>query len=226
MSGRLTERPTVLLADDHPLILEGLKKLLEPDFEMVGTVTNGRALLKAAEKLKPDLILADLSMPGIDGVEATRRLRATVPDSRVLILSIHTEPSWVRAAFDAGACGYLTKVSAGEEIRRAVHEILEDRFYVSPAVARAAVTPVGEDLQDDRGETSGAKPLAAGDELTEREREVAVLVGQGLGNHAIARRLGISVTTVRTHLKKIYGKLELTTRVELALHARQVGPAA
>jgi DNA-binding NarL/FixJ family response regulator len=106
------KRPTVLLADDHPMMLEGLRKLLVPDFEVVGTVTDGRALLAAARNWRPALVLTAISMPGMDGLEATRRLRAIVPEARVLILSIYTEPSWMRAAVEAGAWGYLAKTSA------------------------------------------------------------------------------------------------------------------
>lgn len=119
----------VLLADDHPVMLTGLRMLLEPEHEVVGTVTDGQALLDAAERLRPDLVITDIAMPGIDGIEATRSLQASLPDVRVLILSIHTEPSRVRAAFAAGAWGYLTKSSAPEEIALAVREVLADRFY-------------------------------------------------------------------------------------------------
>lgn len=218
----LEHRPTLLLADDHPVTLEGLRRLLETDFEVVGTAADGRTLLEAAQEQRPDLILTDVSMPGIEGVEATRRLRATLPASRVLIFSFHTEPSWVRAAFEAGACGYLTKCSEPNEIGRAVREVLQGRYYVSPVVARAIVVPVQEAASEC---ASGARSTAAG-ELTARESEVARLVGEGIGNQGIARRLGISVSTVRTHLRKIYDKLGLATRVELALHASRIGRPA
>ena len=232
---KVTERrASVMLADDHPMMLEGLRKLLEPEFEVVGTATDGRALLDAAQRRRPELVIADISMPEIDGLEATRRLRATVPGAKVLILSIHTEPSWVRGAFEAGACGYLTKSCAPEEIEQAAREVLKGRFYVSPIVARAAVGLEGDCAGGLRRTHSGETvwtaeapprfadaPPAAGDTLTQREREVVRLVGQGMSNKAIARRLGVSVTTVRTHLGSVYGKLELVGRVALALHAAQ-----
>src|SRR5215510_10516649 len=100
-------RPRVLFADDHPMMLAGLRKLLERELEVVGTATDGHELLAAAERLRPDLVITDVGMPGLDGIEATRRLQATVPGVKVLILSMHTESSYVRAAFDAGAWGYL-----------------------------------------------------------------------------------------------------------------------
>lgn len=208
-------RPRVLLADDHPMMLAGLRKLLEPELEVVAAVTDGLALLTVAELLRPDLVITDVAMSGLDGIEATRRLRKAAPGVRVLILSIYAESSRVRAAFEAGAWGYLPKTSAPEEIERAVHEVLAGRFYVSPAVARAAVAwepPLG---------WSPSPP--AGGALTDREVEIVLLVAEGLGNQQIARRLGVAVTTVRTHLSSVYDKLRLESRVELALYAAQNG---
>lgn len=207
--------PTVLLADDHPLILAGLRSLLEPEFEVVGTVTDGQALLDAAEHLRPDLVITDVVMPGLlDGIEATRSLQAVLPGVRVLILSIHAEPSWVRAAFEAGAWAYLTKSSAPEEIERAMREVLADRFYISPAVARAALGPASP---------REWPPQAEVEALTPRELEILRLVAEGLGNRQIAGRLGMAVTTVRTHLSSVYAKLRVKTRVELVLYVMQAG---
>jgi DNA-binding NarL/FixJ family response regulator len=204
-----------MLADDHPMMLEGLGKVLALHFDVVGTATDGRALLEAAARLRPDLVIADVSMPEIDGIEATRRLRAMVPGIRVLILSIHGEPSCVRAAFAAGARGYLTKSSVPDEIELAVREVLDGRFYVSPVVAHAAI-----------GQAAGAAPPEARETLTPREHEIATLVGAGLPNLEIARRLGVSVTTVRSHLRKVYTKLQLASRIELALLAARFSAAA
>ena len=210
-------RPRILLADDHPVMLTGLRKLLEPELEVVDAVMDGTALLAAAERLRPDLVLTDVGMPGLDGIEATHRLRAALPDVKVLILSIHAEPSRVRAAFEAGAWAYLPKTSAPEEIERAVHEVLASRFYVSPAVARAAVA----------GEHPGqGQPPAQAVALTARELDIVRLVAVGLGNQQIAQELGVAVTTVRTHLSSVYEKLRLESRVELALYAAQAGNRA
>jgi DNA-binding NarL/FixJ family response regulator len=206
-------RPRILLADDDPMILVGLGKLLEPEIEVVATVTDGGELLTAAERLRPDLVISDVEMPGLDGIEATRRLQAAFPDVKVLIVSIHTEPSSVRAAFAAGARGYLPKSSVFEEFARAVHEVLADRFYISPAVARAVVEAL-------------SLPEPAGEALTPREEEILHLMTEGLSNQQIARRLGVAVTTVRTHLSSLYKKLRLESRVELALYAAQAGGAA
>ena len=212
-------RPRVLLADDHPMMLEGLRKLLEPSCDVAGVVTDGRALLTAVERLRPDLVVADISMPDMDGLEATRRLRAAHPEVRVLILSIYTEHSWVNAAFEAGASGYLTKTSAPEEIERAVHEVIEGRFFVSSAVTRGVVTAAVKGVP----KVPRRAPPEAGETLTPREIDIVRLVGQGLGNKDIAQRLGVSVTTVRTHLSKVYGKMGTASRVELAILAAQTG---
>jgi len=207
-------RPRILLADDHPMVLACLSKLLERELEVVATVTDGQELLAAAERLRPDLVITDIGMPGLDGIEATRRLQAALPGVKVLILSIHAEPSCVRAAFAAGAWGYLLKTAGPGEIARAVREVLAGRFYISPAVARAAVA--GECHLE-------SPPQAAGETLTARETEILRLLAEGLGNKQIARRLGVEVTTVRTHLNRLYEKLRLESRVELALYAAHAG---
>ena len=146
--------------------------------------------------------------------ERTRRLQTAAPGVKVLILSIHAEPSRVRAAFEAGAWGYLAKTSAPEEIERAVHEVLADRFYVSPGVARSAVETTACNRES---------VVRASVALTPREVEILRLVAAGLGNQQIAGELGLAVTTVRTHLNKLYEKLRLKSRVELALFAAQAG---
>jgi len=210
-------RPRAVLADDHPMMLTGLRKLLERELEVMETVTDGEALLAAAERRRPDLVITDVEMPGLDGIEATRRLQAILPEVKVLILSIHADPSCVRAAFEAGAWGYLSKTSAPEEIERAVREVLADRFYVSPSVARAAVA---------RPCSFASLPPASVEALTAREQDIVRLVAEGLGNQQIACSLGVAVTTVRTHLNKIYEKLRLESRVELALYVAQAGGKA
>lgn len=205
-------RPRTLLVDDHPMVLEGLRRLLEPELEVVAMVTDSRELLAVAESLQPDLIITDVTMPGLDGIEATRQLQAALPGVKILVLSIHAEPSWVRAAFAAGAWGYLHKSSAAEEIEGAVREVLAGRFYVSPALAQCLV-----------GASRPEGPLPSAGILTAREKEILHLLAEALSNKEIARRLGVKVTTVRTHLNSLYEKLHLESRVELALYAAQTG---
>lgn len=219
-------RLRVLLADDHPLMLEALRQLLAPECEVVGAVTEASLLLEAAELLRPDMAVVDISMPGMDGIEATRLLRAIAPATRVLILSFHVEPSWARATFEAGAWGYVCKGSATEEIGLALREFSQGRYYVSPMVARGLMTSAVPGAAQSPAARSLATILVpAGEELTRREQDIVRLVGRGLGNKDIAYRLGVSVTTVRTHLSNVYGKLGSTSRVELALLAAQGGAA-
>jgi DNA-binding NarL/FixJ family response regulator len=201
------------------MMLEGLRKLLEPDWDVVGAVADGPALLEAAALLRPDLVIADISMPGIDGIEVTRRLLKIAPEVRVLILSLHTEPSWVRSAFEAGAHAYLPKSAVPEEIELAVREVLKGRFYVSPEVTRAAVVFAVKEPERLLRVWQPPSDIL----LTPRELDIVRLVGKGLGNKEIALELGVSVTTVRTHLNRVYDKLGPGSRVELALYASQAG---
>lgn len=205
----------LLLADDHPVMLTGLREVLQPVFDVIETATDGHALLEAVERRRPDLVITDVSMAGLNGLEVTRRLQRSAPGVRVLILSIHTDPAYVQAAFAAGACGYLTKTSTPEEIARAVREVLAGRFYVCPEITRAAVLPVGRSQEN--------PPPMAAETVTRRELDILRLVADGLGNQQIARRLGVEVTTVRTHLHSLYGKLRVKSRVELVLYASRAG---
>jgi DNA-binding NarL/FixJ family response regulator len=214
-------RNTILLADDHPMMLAGLRELLELDFQVVGAVSDGRALLEAAEAERPDLVIAEISMPGLDGVEVTRRLRKTRPGTRVLILSFHTEPFWVRAAFAAGARGYLTKASTPEEIDLAVREVLKGHFFVSPAVTWAVLADAKKGAAERSEKAPPAVATSAQEPLTRRESDIVRLVGLGLSNKDIAEQLGVGVTTVRSHLTRAHEKLRTASRVELALLATQ-----
>jgi DNA-binding NarL/FixJ family response regulator len=202
-------RPRVLLADDHLLFVKSLERLLEQEVEVVGTSTDGRALLEAAEEVRPDLVLCDISMPEVDGLEATRRLVARDPEARVVILSMHTDPDHVQAAFRAGARGYVVKHAAPEELLTAVREVLRGHHFVSPGVAGQITRIFREGPQ--------TPPISP------REREILTLVARGLGNRRIAESLFISEATVRTHLSHLYSKLGCSNRVELALYAVKAG---
>lgn len=216
-------RPRVLLADDHPMMLDSLVSLLTPHCEIVGRATAGLEAFELATRLRPDLAILDIAMPGLDGTELTRRLLAAQPSLKVLILSLHQHASWVRTAFDAGAAGYLCKTAAAAEILLAVQEVLAGRCWISPAVAKKALQP-----RPQRGPSppeEPARPLeAAGpeNELTAREAEILELLALSLGNKEIARHLQVSVPTVRTHLSSIYRKLAVDSRVGLALYADQL----
>jgi DNA-binding NarL/FixJ family response regulator len=208
------QRPTVILVDDHPMMLAGLKALFEPSLDVVATASEGRSLLELAPRLQPDLVVTDISMPGLDGLEVTRRLATLCPDTKAVILSCHGEASWVRSAFEAGARAYILKTAAPEHILGALNEVLAGNFYVSPSLTRVLVAPPsssspGPDTMENQ---DGAL-------LTPREQLISKLVAQGLHNKEIAHRLGVSVTTVRTHLSNLYTKLGGLSRIELVLQA-------
>lgn len=210
-------RPRVVLADDHLLLAKSLERFLEESFEVVGTVGDGKALLEVAAAERPDVIVCDISMPELDGLEATRRLVSEDPEVRVVMLSMHADVAHVKGAFRAGASGYLTKSAAPDELVTALREVLQGRCYLSPAatkgLVRSLVTP-----PEGPGRAS-ADPESP--PLSPREREVLQQVAKGRSNQQIADCLCISEATVRSHLSRLYDKLDLSNRVELALHAVQ-----
>lgn len=211
----------VLLADDHTLVLEGISKLLEPHFDLVGTVEDGRALLEAAKTLKPDVVLADISMPLLNGIDAARQLRKTLPDTKIVFLSMHSDPTYVTEAFRAGAAGYLLKRSAASELVFAIEEVLKGRFYVTPAVAKGVLTDVlGE------AEASRREAPTKGPSLTPRQREVLQLVAEGKSIKEIATILDISIKTVEFHKSRIMEELDLHTTAELTKYAVAHGIAS
>jgi DNA-binding NarL/FixJ family response regulator len=209
------ERPRVLLADDHALMAAGVRELLESRCEVVAVVEDGWALLKMAEAERPDLVITDISMPGLDGLEAARRLRRSLPALPVIILTMHGDVGHVKAAFEAGVAGYLIKSSAPRELFAAIDEVLAGRRYLTSTVAGRVM-----------GSLLSPEPAAPASPLTPREVEISSLVAQGLGNSEIASRLFIAEVTVRTHLRSIFCKLDLKNRVELARHALSQGWAS
>lgn len=183
-------RLRLLLADDHRIVAEGLKRLLEEEFELVGIVEDGRQLLKAAEALRPDVIVADISMPELNGVEALEELKLVNPDVRVVFLTMHQNAVYARRALDAGALGYVVKNSAAEELVLAVRAAAAGRTFISSVVA-------GDLLADLKGGTDAAEDPARG--LTLRQREILRLLVDGLSAKEIARSLDISPRTVEFH---------------------------
>jgi DNA-binding NarL/FixJ family response regulator len=200
-------RPRILIADDHKLVVEGLRKLLEKEFEVVGTVDNGRALLAAAERLKPAVILVDVSMPLLNGIDACARLRVLLPSSRVVVLTMHADRSYAAEAFKAGAAGYVLKGSATSELVRAIQTVLRGQ----PASILAGARLAGE-----------ARP----GHITARQREVLQLVAEGRGAKQIAALLRISVKTVEFHKARLMDQLDLRSTAELTRYAVQHGIVA
>ena len=203
-------RPRVLLADDHTLVLEGLRRLLEDRCELVGTVEDGRALVEAAQRLRPDVILLDISMPLLNGLEAARHIRELVPESKLLFLTMHADPTYAHEAFQAGASGYLLKRSAASELADAISGVLKGEFYLTPLIS--------DDMLQQFVLPSTTVPPRFG-ELTPRQREVLQLVSEGYTVRKISVQLKISVKTVEFHKARIMNQLGLRTTSELTKYA-------
>ncbi len=204
------KKPRVLMADDHSLILAGLRKLVEGECEVVGTVEDGRALVEAAQRLRPDLILLDISMPLLNGLEAARQLRTLVPESKLIFLTMHASPTYATEAFQAGASGYLLKHSAAEELSQAIKSVLQGRHYLTPLLTKEVMDSVLSPSSGERG-----TPTA----LTARQREVLQLVTEGHGTKEIATILNVSVKTVEFHKARLMQQLDLHTIADLTKYA-------
>jgi len=204
------KRPRVLLADDHALVVEGLRHLLEREFELVGTVEDGRALVAAAVELRPDVILLDISMPGLNGIDAARQLSQLVPESKLIFVTMHGDPTYVEEAFRAGGHGYLVKRCAARELVQAIRTVLAGRPYVTPLIAG--------NVQPSVGAPAPRSPRGQGG-LTPRQREVLQLVAEGYAAKEIATVLDVSVKTVEFHKARIVEQLNLRTTAELTRYA-------
>jgi DNA-binding NarL/FixJ family response regulator len=210
----------ILIADDHRFYREGVKILLRamPQAEIVGEVTSGDAAVVEALRLQPDLILMDIKMPGLDGIEATRRIVAASPHIAILIVTMFDDDNSVFAAMRAGARGYLLKDADQDELIQAVTIVSRGGAIFSPAIARRMMHFFN---------TLRAHPIGTQfhvfPELTEREHEVLHLIAQGLNNAAIAERLGLSLKTVQNHVSNIFSKLQVADRAEAIVRAREAG---
>jgi DNA-binding NarL/FixJ family response regulator len=197
-------RPTVLIADDHTLVAQGLASLIEKEFDVLGIVSNGSELLKAVALGVPDVALIDVSMPEMSGLEAARKLLAIAPTCKVIFVSVHATPEFVREAFGIGARGYLLKRSAASELVHAMRTVLNGNSHVSLQIA-------GEVL------STFLHPRSA--PLTDRQRQVLRLISEGRSAKEIAVRLDISVKTAQFHKSSIMEKLNLHTTAELTKYA-------
>jgi DNA-binding NarL/FixJ family response regulator len=208
-------RTRILLADDHKIVLDGLKRLLEPEFEIAGTVEDGRSLVIAAQELTPDVIVVDISMPLLNGIEAIRQIKRFDSHVKVIFLTMHPDVTYAMRAFEAGASGYVLKHAASSELLTAMHEALKGRTYVTPMIA-------GELVQF----YQAGSPLDKGRHLTERQREILQLLAEGYSAKEIAEILNISPRTVEFHKYSLMSKLNLKTGSALVQYAIKHGITA
>ncbi|MGE0592386.1 MAG: response regulator [Vicinamibacterales bacterium] len=209
-------RPTILLADDHQIVLEGLRTLLAREFTLAGVVTDGAELVREARRLQPDVVIADISMPLLNGIDAVRQLRDAGVESKVVFLTMHADLTYVTRALQAGASGYVLKHSAPDELVTAIQEALRGQVFISPVLRTDALD---EQLNPAR------RTVREGLELTPRQREVLQLLAEGKSAKEIAAILGISSRTVETHKYKMMDDLGLRTSAQLVQYAVKHGLA-
>jgi DNA-binding NarL/FixJ family response regulator len=206
-------RPKILLADDHVLLAQALEHLLRAEFDVVGTVSDGRALLKAAGELLPDVVVVDIGMPLLNGLDAAEQLKTLHPDMKVIVLTQNREPRFAVEAFRRHASGYLLKDSAASELTAAIREALRGKSYVSPAIARAMV----DEASSPHADQAELRDLSA------REREVLQLLAEGKSMKEVAALLDISPRTVEFHKYRIMELLRVKTNAELVQQAIKLG---
>jgi DNA-binding NarL/FixJ family response regulator len=205
-------RPRILMAEDHSLVLAGLRRLVEDEGDIVGTVENGRALIEEAQRQRPDIILLDISMPLLNGLDAARQLKHLVPESKLIFLTVHATPTYVAEAFKVGASGYLIKQSAAAELKQAIQAVRRGQHYMTPLVTKETM---GTAFRPSKGPVC-KRPVTA---LTPRQREVLQLIAEGKGTRAIASIMHISVKTVEFHRTRIMDELNLHSTAELTRYA-------
>jgi DNA-binding NarL/FixJ family response regulator len=212
MSEPAAARLRVFIADDHPVVLAGIRSLLDgdPEVEIIGEARDGLTALRMAIELKADVIVLDLSMPGLNGVDVTRQLLAQFPDCKVVVLTVHEDRAYLRKLIEVGASGYVLKRSAVEDLLRAIHAVAAGGIYLDPSIAAHAI---------DRTVNKPSEAMAGGAELSEREVEVLRLTAVGHSNKAIANILQISVKSIETYKARAMDKLGFHSRVELVGYA-------
>ena len=208
------KRPRLLLGDDHAIILDGLRRILEPHCDIVGSAQDGRALVAAAQELHPDVVVADISMPLLNGIEAARQILKADPRVKIVFLTMHPDVTYATEAFRAGASGYVLKNSAASELVTAIQEVLKGRTYLTPLVAKDVIAS----LLEVPASTENLPPA-----LTPRQREILQLVAEGRAAKDIAAILNISPRTVEFHKYRIMEVLGLRTTAELTQYAIKHG---
>ncbi len=212
------KRLRILLADDHKIILHGLQAILEPEFDIVAMVEDGRELISKTRELRPDLLVADIAMPFFNGIEALREVRKFDKSVKVIFLTMQSDVTYAAKAFEAGATGYVLKHSAPSELVTAIRETIKGRTYVSPRIAGQLL-----ELYKIGGPARGARDKTGSGALTERQREILCLLADGLSAKEIAVRLNLSQRTVEAHKYRLMDRLSLKNTAELVAYAMKCG---
>ena len=207
-------RPRILVADDHSIVLAGVRNVIEQDFELAGCVGDGKSLVETALKMRPDLVILDIGMPVLNGIDAAKQIRKVWPEVKLLFLTMHANQMYLREAMRAGGSGYVLKTSASEELKPAIQKVLKGQFYVSAAM--------GPDVLESIQTPAGRSPVSKGG-LTDRQKQVLQLVVEGRGNQEIATILKVSIKTVQFHRGQIMRKLGIHSAVKLAAFAVKEG---
>jgi DNA-binding NarL/FixJ family response regulator len=208
------KKPRVLLADDHKIVIEGLKSLLGGEFEVVGSVEDGRALVDQAATLHPDVIVADISMPRLNGIEAVRQIKKTDKNIKIVFLTMHPDATYAANAFEAGASGFVLKHSAPSELITAIHEAMKGRTYVTPLIAGDLIRSYQE---------GGSPEKELFKKISPRQREILQLLAEGKSGKEIASILNISARTVEFHKYRMMEQLNIKTSAELVQYAVKHG---
>ena len=216
----MAQNKTILIIDDHPLFREGLKAIIGRDahFEVVGEAGNGREGLRMAMKLEPDLVLVDISLPDQSGIQLTREIRTLLPDTRILIVSMHSKIDYIAEAFQAGATGYVVKESASERLIKGLEYVSRGEYFLDSSMSQQVVKRLMDSPAKDKKITD-----AAYGNLTPREQEVMRLLAEGLSRKKISEKLFISPKTVENHRTNIMNKLDLHSTIELIRYAAKLG---
>ena len=214
----MREKGKIVIAEDHTILREGLRALLysQEDLEVVGEAGDGREAIRQVEDLMPDLILMDLSMPKINGIEAIREIRKHIPQTRILALTVHKTEEFILEVLQAGADGYISKDASSEELMLAIRSVLKGKRYLCPSLAKVVI----EGYLESRRTTESSTPW---DTLTKREREILKLIAEGHKNKEIADYLCISVKTVEKHRANLMKKLDLHSAAALTAYAMERG---
>jgi two-component system response regulator NreC len=208
----------IMIADDHTIVRQGLARLLndQPDLTVVGEAVNGRAAVDKALELKPDIIIIDIAMPQMNGLEAAKRIRKKLPKTKILILSMYSHEHYIHDLLETGVSGYLLKDSSGRDIINAIHAAMSDETFLSPSISKVLV----DTYRSPRKSSSSADRYK---QLSNREREVFQLIAEGHSTRQIADMLYVSISTIKSHRAKIMEKLGIDTPVKLVHFAIQLG---